>query len=633
MRLNRCLGEQALSDFSGRRRLEAILAADVVGYSRLMARAEDATVVALDAARAVFRTQIEANQGRVIDMTGDSVLAVFETAVGAVNSALAIQAQLESSGKDVPDDRRMRFRIGVHLGDVIEKPDGTVYGDGVNIAARLQTLARPGGISVSRIVQETVRDRVKANFENQGEHKVKNIPHAVHVFRVIEGATNPVVTQRYRRFFPLAAVVLALLIGAWSAGDEIASGLRAALASFAGLKAPGPQSTRTTIAVLPFANQSGDAQREYFSDGITEDVINALGRFSGVMVMSRNAVQTYKGRAVLPGEIGRELGVRYIVQGSVREAGGKLRVVVALSDADKGLQLWSERYEGEGTEVFEIQDRIARNIVGALAVKLTGIEQQRVFSTPTESLEAYDLVLRARSLLERQERRMNREARGLLERAATLAPGYGEILTASCEAEFQRAIYGWIEDALAGMRLAEEECKRVLASGDQQTHARAHAVLSGIYGHQDRFEESLRHAERAIDLNASDSTALYRRGAALLYVGRIEEAIGALETARRFDPHGVVPRLHLAIAYLIQDRYRDALEQTEVGIARAPHHVALNALRAAALAYLGKAEEAGRAAEEVRRLSPMFEVENFGTSFSKSGYSAKLQAGLRKAGL
>ena len=406
------------------------------------------------------------------------------------------------------------------------------------------------------------------------------------------------------------------------------------LASLVGRKSSQAPSARASIAVMPFANQSGDPKRDYFSDGITEDIINALGRFSGVMVISRNTVQAYKGRQKTSAEISSELGVRYIAQGSVRHADGKLRVVVELSDAEKGAQLWSERYEGAGAEVFEIQDRIVKNIVGALAVKLTRIEQQRVFIKPTDSLEAYDLVLHARSLLERDERSANREARALLARAQSLAPEYAEISTALCEAEFQRAVYGWIEDASEGMRRAEALCKRTLASVDQHAHTRAHAVISSIYGHENRFDEALSHTERAIELNASDSTALYRRGAALLYVGRIDEAIATMETAQRFEPHPAAgASLNLAIAYYVAGRYREALAQADALLTRTPHHVALNAIRAAALSQLGNADEARRAADQVRRFSPLFEVENFGTRFENKEFSAKLHDGLRKAGL
>ena len=626
-----------MNETGGRRRLAAILAADAAGYSRLMAADEDATVTALDTARSVFKARVEANQGRVIDMAGDSVLALFETAIGAVSAALAIQQELESSADATPEDRRMRFRIGVHLGDVIEKADGTIYGDGVNIAARVQSLAEPGGVTVSGMVQETVRDRIAAGFEDQGEHEVKNIARPVHVFRVIGGAKETLARSRRRRTWRVVAplaLLFAISIGAWIAIADSAKDARVSLATLFGKEPSHAVSARASIAVMPFTNQSGDPKRDYFSDGITEDVINALGRFSGVMVMSRNAVQAYKGRPAISAEISRELGVRYIAQGSVRQADGKLRVVVELSDAEKGAQLWSERYEGAGAEVFEIQDRIVKNIVGALAVNLTRIEQQRVFTKPTDSLEAYDLVLRARSLLDLSERSTNREARDLLARAQKVSPEYAEIHTALCDAEFQRALYGWIEDAAEALKRAEELCMRVLASPDQRAHTRAHAVIAGIYSNQNRFEEALSHTERAIELNASDSRALYQRGSTLLSVGRIDEAIAAMETAKRFEPHpSAGAGLYVAIAYYVAGRYREALAQADALLTRTPHHVALNAMRAATLAQLGNADEARQAADQVRRLSPLFEVENFGTRFANPAYTARLHGGLRKAGL
>ncbi|HVF65549.1 MAG TPA: adenylate/guanylate cyclase domain-containing protein, partial [Casimicrobiaceae bacterium] len=518
-----------MGDASGRRRLEAILAADAAGYSRLMAADEDATIAALDEARGVFRTNVGANQGRVIDTAGDSVLAVFETASGAVAAAIEIQRQIDALASALAEDRRMYFRIGVHVGEVIEKPDGSVYGDGVNIAARLQALAEPGGILVSGIVQEALRDRVRVVFEDRGDHVVKNIARPVRVYRVDSGTPRKHMPSTRRLRWPVVAsvVVVGAAVGAaWIAtADSMKSARTLIVAWFAHAPSTG-SSARASVAVMPFANHSGDPKRDYFSDGLTEDIINALGRFSSVMVMSRNAVQAYKGRPAT--EVSRELGVRYIAQGSVREADGKLRVVVELSDAEKGTQLWSERYEGAGAQVFEIQDRIVSDIVGALAVKLTRIEQQRVLAKPTESLEAYDLVLRARSLIERHERSANREARALLVHAEKLAPDYAEIPAALCEAELARATYGWIEDATEAMGRAEMLCKRALASSDQRSAARAHATLAAVYRNLARLDDAMSHAERAIELNASDSSALLRRGTLLLNVGRVDDAIGVL---------------------------------------------------------------------------------------------------------
>ncbi|MGH8674076.1 MAG: tetratricopeptide repeat protein, partial [Burkholderiales bacterium] len=388
------------------------------------------------------------------------------------------------------------------------------------------------------------------------------------------------------------------------------------------------------VAVLPLSNLSGDPKRDYFGDGVTEDIIDALGRFSGVRVMSRNAVRGFKGKSPIAQAIRSELGARYIVQGSVREGDGKLRVAIELSDAEKGVQLWSERYDGEGAQLFEIQDRIVKNIVGSLQVKLTRLEQQRAFTKPTESLEAYDLVLRARSLIDLDERSANREARSLLARAQKLAPDYAEVLTALGEAEWRRAAYGWIEDPPEGIRRAEAFGKRALASADPRAYPRAHSLLATLYTHEGRPEDALVHTERAIAMNPSDASALFRHGHALLTIGKVEEAIVATETAMRFEPRpspGVPTQL--ATMYYTAGRYRDALAHADEALARFPNHVGLHAIRAAALGQVGNSDEARKAADQVRRFNPTFQVEDAGTRFKNPEHADKLREGLRKAGL
>ena len=385
------------------------------------------------------------------------------------------------------------------------------------------------------------------------------------------------------------------------------------------------------VAILPLANLSGDPQREYFSDGVTEDLIGALGRFSGVRVMSRNAVQGFKGKSPTPQAIRDELGATYIVQGSVREAEGKMRITVALSDTQKGLLIWSEHYDASGVQLFEIQDRIARSVVGTLHVKLTEVERQRTFTKPTESLEAYDLVLRARSLMDPPERRTNREARALLVQAQKLAPDYAEASTALGEAELDRARFGWVADAPETMSRAEELGKRALDSADTRSHPRAHSLLAAINGYQRRYDEALTHTQRAIELNPSDSAAQYRHGEALVRLGRIEDAIAPLEIAKRLEPRAV--RIYLAMAYYLSGRYDDTVTLADSLLGRRPDHVALNAIRAAALAQLGKMEEARDAADRVRRHSPTFQVEIWMSGLARPEHAAKVQEGLRKAGL
>ena len=353
-----------------KQRLAAILAADVAGYSRLMATDERATVTALDAARAVFRMQIESNQGRVIDMAGDSVLAVFETAAGAVSAALAVQQELNSAVSGVPEDRRMRFRIGIHLGDIIEKSDGTIYGDGVNIAARLEGLAEPGGITVSESIRTAVKGKVSAGFEDQGEQKVKNIPEPVRAYRVVreDGAAPK----------------------AKSAAGEI------------DLSLP----DKPSIAVLPFANLSGDPEQEYFTDGITEDVITELSRFHSLFVIARNSTFTYKGKAVDVRTVAKELGVRYVLEGSIRRAANRIRVTAQLIDALTGNHIWAEKYDRVLEDIFAVQEELTRSIVTAIAPQIQVAEQSKVRRRRPTNLSAYEIAVRAWAAWKTRARRM-----------------------------------------------------------------------------------------------------------------------------------------------------------------------------------------------------------------------------------
>ena len=326
------------------------------------------------------------------------------------------------------------------------------------IRQRLVAILAADVVGYSRLMtadeQGTVRNRLAATFVDQGEHRVKNIVQPVRVYsldmaRQRTAATSGRAGAWRRRLVAIAAISVVIAVAAGIAlldAPDFPEIARVGLPVWLGGKPREVVSSRATIAVLPFANQSGDAKRDYFSEGVTEDIINALGRFSGVMVIAHNTVRLFKGRDVPQREISRELGVRYIVQGSVREADGMLRVAVELSDADKGTLLWSERYQGVGGEVFSIQDRIVKDIVGALAVKLTRLEQQRISAKPGESLEAYELVLQARELLNQDERSANRGARELLERATSLAPNYAEAYLAMSEASYQRSSPGWTED-------------------------------------------------------------------------------------------------------------------------------------------------------------------------------------------
>jgi adenylate cyclase len=388
------------------------------------------------------------------------------------------------------------------------------------------------------------------------------------------------------------------------------------------------------VAVLPLANLSADPNRTYLSDGLTADIIDALGRFSGLRVMSWNAVQQFRGKDASPQTVRSTLAARYVVQGNVRESDGTLRVSVELSDAEKGIQLWSERYDGRGAQLFEIQDRMVRSIVGALAVKLRDIEQQRSFARPTESAEAYDLVLQARALMRIEQRKPNREAKELLVRAQKLAPDYAEVWVALGENEWNRAAYGWIEDPEEGIRRAEALVRKALELSDPRAHARAYALLATLKTHSGLAEEGLAHALRALEINPSDAGSLFRQGHAQLVLGRAEEAITTIEYAMRLEPRpSQGPQFQLATAYYLAGRYRDTVSYADVLIALRPESGAIRALRAAALAQLGEMDEARKSAAEARRRNPRLYLEDAGTRFHRPEDTAKLREGLAKAGL
>jgi TolB-like protein/DNA-binding winged helix-turn-helix (wHTH) protein/Flp pilus assembly protein TadD len=397
---------------------------------------------------------------------------------------------------------------------------------------------------------------------------------------------------------------------------------------------PGARDPLPIVAVLPLANQSGDPSRDYFYDGVTEDIINALGRFSGLRVISRSSVEQYKGTAEISRAVRDTLGARYVVSGAIRESGGELRVSVALSDAERGVVLWSERFAGAGADVFRIQDQIVTSIVGHLAVKVTKQERERAAAKPVSSLEAYDLVLRARPL-RRESRASNRKAREMLTQALQLAPDYADAHVQLASAEVFQISAGWVEDPLDKLATVEKRLLAALAIDDPGANARAHGLMGYVHTMRGEFEQALAEVDRAVAINPSDALALRARGFALLYLGRLDESIAALETARRFDPgyDSADAAVGLALAYYATKRYPQALAAVNLTIARFPREGFAHAIRAATLAQMGKLDAARDAAARVVEFDPAFPVSEFGTRFRDPQYAAHLQEGLRKAGL
>lgn len=439
------------------------------------------------------------------------------------------------------------------------------------------------------------------------------------------GAPDPSAGLRRRRRAGWVGLVLVALAAAVAL-------LRSGLPTGPGF-APRAGSVAPVIAVLPLGNLSADPQRDYFTDGVTEDIIDALGRFSELRVIARNSVEQFKKRPPGGREVLKQLGARYLVQGSLRESAGQWRVTVDLSDAESGLLLWSGQFETR--DIIEIEQRVVDTIVGILAVRVNKLELARTRARPPETLEAYDLVLRARALNAASTRAANREARALLGRALEIAPSYAGTYFVLAQAEFRRAMYGWVEDADEAFSRGESFAREALRLDDPGTNARAHAQLGKIYAVRGRYDEALAEVDLAITLNPSDSLAIEARAESLLWLGRIDDAIAAYDATMRLDPAGASSGTGFgqALALYTGARYREALAIADATLLRYPGTPFVVALRAAVLAELDDTEAAHRAADELRRLDPYFRAQEFGDRFARPEHRAHLQQGLRKAGL
>ncbi|MDX1374291.1 MAG: adenylate/guanylate cyclase domain-containing protein, partial [Burkholderiales bacterium] len=580
-------------------RLAAILAADVAGYSRLMAADERATVAALDAARAVFRSQIEANAGRVIDMAGDSVLAVFETAAGAVGAALAVQGALVESGNGQPEERRMRFRIGIHMGDVMEKPDGSVYGDGVNIAARLESLAEPGGVTVSDAVHGAVRGKVDAGFVDQGEQQVKNIAYPVRAFRVTVAGRAP---SAARPAAPAAE------------------------------PAPRPPD-RPSLAVLPFTNMSGDPEQEYFADGITEDIITDVSKTPGLFVIARNSSFTYKKQNVDVKVVGHKFGVRHVLEGSVRKAGMKVRINVQLIDAATGGHVWAERFDRDLEDIFALQDEVTQKIVEALKVNLGGAGPAHQPTRSKVNTEAYDYLLRARSCILQFTPQGHNEGRAMLERALEIAPGLTQGRAYLALTVLLEYLNGWNN---AGPERLEESLKLAREAYEaDETNAFACNALAVALIWSRRLDEAEPLSRRAIELDPNFSEAYGALGNGLHFAGRHEEAIAAFEQALRLDPEFHIWIHALGRAQFALERYAQAEATFKRRLIHMPKSDVTRAYLASLYGHTGRIEEAKRMWRELMEINPQYTPEHTLRilPYRDRAPLEQFVDGLRKAGL
>ncbi|MGO8762677.1 MAG: adenylate/guanylate cyclase domain-containing protein [Desulfobaccales bacterium] len=614
-----------------KRKLSAIFSADVKGYSLLMGEDEFATVQTLNKYRQVMTELIQQHRGRVVDSPGDNILAEFESVVDAVDCAVKIQVDLKVRNAEMPDSRRMEFRIGINLGDVIEE-DGRLYGDGVNITARIEKLAGGGGICISGTAYDQVGKKLPLGYEYLGEQEVKNIEKPVRVYRVLmePEAAGKVIGEKAARLKPRAWVALPVAVLFLGVAALIMWNFYGR--SDPGKKQPLPLPEKASIAVLPFTNLSGDPDQGYFSDGLTNDLITDLSRFRELFVIASNTVFTYKGRAVKIKELGQELGVRYVLEGSVQKMDKKVRVNAQLIDAITGEHLWAERYDRDLKDLFAIQNEIIQSIVTRLAVKIDEAEQARAIRKKTESLDAYDYKLRGMEYFFREERSQNKQARQLFERAIKLDPHYASAYVALALTYFDDAIYGWTEFPNQALQQAHDLALKALEI--DKSNAEAHAVLGRVYISQEQYDLAISELQQAIDSNPNDAQSYRFLGSGMLYLGRTEEAIRLLEASLRFDRNTSPGTfMNLGLAYYLKGRYEDSLSLLKRGLARKPDFLGSHIALAAAYSQLGHSEEAASEAASVLRLDPFFELESYGTVFRNPADRSAIIDGLRKAGL
>jgi class 3 adenylate cyclase/TolB-like protein len=615
------------------RRLAAILAADVVGYSRLMGADEVGTLRALKTLRKdAIDPAIAGHGGRIVKTTGDGLLAEFPSVVDAVACAVTVQRRMLDRGKDVPDDKRIVFRIGINVGDIII--DGNdIFGDGVNIAARLESICEPGGLCISDTACDQVHGKLPLIFTDRGEQQVKNIARPVRVFGLspqavaeapeMEGRSGP--RKSSSRPLAAAAIAAALIVigvGAWW-------GLRATAPS------PGPpvsMENRPTIAVLPLTSLAAEGKEDYFADGLTEDIISALGRFPEFIVRSRNAVFPYKGKIPRPEDVGRDLAVRYIVDGSIRRSPERIRIAMHLTDAARGTQLWSENYDVVPKDIFSVQDDITRRIAGTLASRLSNLELAKAATKPPSSLETYDLVLRGRDLLNRVNRTANSQARTVLKQATDLDPNYAAAYIALGRVELNGVMQGWTADPGGALQRAEGLGQKAITI--DPASAGAHTLLGRIYIRYADYDRALDEMRRSVELNSSDPDATAGLATALLWSGDVDGSVKAFETAVKLGLD-ISPNeaFTLGVAYLLADRNADAIRTLERSLERNKADVYTNAVLAAAYAQAGRQDDAKRQAQMVRTIDPRFDSTDFGSLFRKAELREKLGGALSQAGL
>ncbi len=579
------------------RRLAAILATDVVGYSRLIRADEEGTIAALKSLRAdLVDPKIAAHHGRIVKLMGDGMLAEFPSVVDAVRAAVETQQAVAEHNSGLPEDKRIEFRVGINLGDVVIDGDD-IHGDGVNVAARLEGMAEPGGICISGMVYEGIRDRIDIPLEDLGEQEVKNIDRPVRVWR-------------------------------WTADAGLVASVSAKTDE------PLPLPDKPSIAVLPFVNMGGDPEQESFADGITEDLITTLSRILGLFVIARTSSFIYKGKAIDVKQVSRDLGVRYVLEGSVRAARNRVRVTAQLIDAHTGLHLWANRYDRDLTDVFSVQDEVTTNVVKALQVVLVEGEQARVWHRSTDNVEAWNCLTRAAMHHKNLTRGENQIARKLLEEALQLDPDYATAWVWLGRTYWRDVRFLWANAPDKSLAKAAECAERARTLDDDNSEL--HALLGLIHLMKREFDAAIESCERAVVLDPNGTWVTGMLGLALNWAGRPEEALSFAQKAMRFSPlHPSWYVYFAAHANRLLGRYEAAVVLYQRTINQAPDYISPHIGLTACYAAMGRLEDARAQAAHVLRLAPKFSVTRYAQAltYRLPEHAQRSLEALRAAGL
>jgi adenylate cyclase len=571
------------------RRLAAILAADVAGYSRLMGSDDEGTLAALKDCRELVALKSKQHRGRIINTPGDSALIEFASAVDAARCAVEIQKEMARRNVVIPEDRRLEFRIGIDVGDIIID-ESDIYGDGVNIAARVESLANPGGICLSENAYQQIKGKLTLNARDMGEQQLKNIAQPVRVYRV-QLSDAP------------ARPTLAL-------------------------------PDRPSIAVLPFQNMSGDPEQEYFADGITEDITTALSRLRWFFVIARNSSFSYKGKVIDVRVIGREIGVRYVLEGSVRKSGGQLRVTAQLIDAMSGNQIWAQRYDRELADIFALQDEITANVVATIEPQLYAAEDYRAKQKPPENLDAWGCVARGLSLILKLTKHDNAASQELLKKAITIDPSYAQAHSLLAFSLSLANSWGW-QPSQSVLPPAWDAAQRAIRLDPDNPWA--HLALGHVHRQRLELQDAVAEFQNAIALNPNFAFAHTHLGLALCFLGRSEEALVELDTAERLSPRDFQAGLNnigRAIACFIDERYRDGIDFAKKAVRQSPDTAGAHHLIVVNSALAGEVADAKVALQTLKRLEPDLSLENLDVAvYARDGDRRRYRDAFRLAGL